>query len=225
MAQIRQYLADHTLKAGDRLPSERVLAEQFCVSRNTVRQASRSLVEAGLLDIRKGAAGGAFIHEGGGGAVLSGLSDLYSLGTIRPDNLTEVRVMLAVEVARRACERCTIDEIEELELNVAQANKAAKSEDFESRMQINLAFHKKLALMTRNPLLVALTDAVVGVTERFVRDIGPTPNRTVMPMRSKMLGHLRNRDADGAALEMKSYLLKLQALYLKTLAERAKQQA
>ncbi|CAN5771244.1 FadR/GntR family transcriptional regulator [soil metagenome] len=217
MAQIRAHLAARTLKAGDRLPSERELAEQFAVSRNSVRQASRSLVELGLLEIRKGASGGAFIHEGGGGAVLTGLADLYSLGTIRPEHLTEVRIMLAVEVARLACERCTTEEIEDLETNVARATEAADVEDFELRMQVNLDFHKKLALMTRNPILVALTDAIVMITEQFVRKIGPTSNRSVMPVRSKILKHLRNRDGDAAAHEMRSYLLRLQSLYLKAI--------
>lgn len=218
MAQIRQHLSAQTLKAGDRLPSERELAEQFAVSRNSVRQASRSLVELGLLEIRKGASGGAFIHEGGGSAVLAGLSDLYSLGTIRPEHLTEVRIMLAVEVVRLACERCTPEEIDDLESNVAMAVEAAGADNFERRMHINLEFHKKLALMTRNPILVALTDAIVMITEQFVRQIGPTSNRSVMPVRGKILRHLRARDGDAAAQEMRSYLLRLQSIYLKALA-------
>lgn len=104
IAQIRVKLSAQELKAGDRLPSERELSEQFAVSRNSVRQALRTLAELGLLDIRKGASGGAFIHEGGGGAVAIRLQDLYTLGTIRPEDLTEVRLLLSVEVARLACE-------------------------------------------------------------------------------------------------------------------------
>ena len=73
------------------MPSERDLADQFGVSRNTLREALRSLEIAGLLELKKGATGGAFIREGGGDAVVTGLSDLYRLGNIRPEHLTEAK--------------------------------------------------------------------------------------------------------------------------------------
>ncbi len=214
IAQIRARLAAQALAPGDRLPSERALAEQFRVSRNSVRQALRSLVELGLLEIRKGATGGAFVHEGGGEAVLSGLSDMYALGTISPEHLTEVRLLLGVEVARLACRRCTPGDLDALEANVALAEQAVRAGDVEGRTQINLEFHKLLARMTRNPILVTLTDAVAQITEQFVRQVGATSNRSVMPLRRRLLHHLRQRDAEAAALEMKSHLLNLQKLYL-----------
>jgi DNA-binding FadR family transcriptional regulator len=214
LAQIRAKLSRHALKAGDRLPSERELSEQFAVSRNSVRQALRSLAEMGLLDIRKGATGGAFVQEGGGGAVLSGLSDLYALGTIRPEHLTEVRVMLGVEVVKLACERCAAEEIDALEANVVLAERAAREHRSGERTELNLEFHRMLARMTRNPILVALTDAVVDVTRQFVNKIGPTSNRSVMPLRRKLLAHLRNRAAAEAAEDMRSHLIQLQKLYL-----------
>ncbi|MEO8297294.1 MAG: FCD domain-containing protein [Burkholderiales bacterium] len=218
IAQIRVKLSAQELKAGDRLPSERELSEQFAVSRNSVRQALRTLAELGLLDIRKGASGGAFIHEGGGGAVTIGLQDLYTLGTIRPEDLTEVRLLLSVEVARLACERCSDEDIDALEANVVAAERAARQPDLSERTQINLEFHRMLGRMTRNPLLMALTDAVMDIMSRFVNEVGRTPNRTVMPLRRKLLAHLRKRDAAAAAQEMRAHLLRLHQLYLKASA-------
>ena len=215
LAQIRDQLARRKLKAGDRLPSERELAEQFAVSRNSVRQALRSLVDGGLLEMKKGAGGGAIIRDGGGAAVLSGLSDLYALGMIRPEHLTEARLMIGVEVVMRACERCTPEEIDALAANVVQAEAAAAKGDLARRTQINLEFHRMLARMTRNPILVTLTDAVTTITGRFVQVVGPTPNASVMPLRRKLLRHLRTRDAAAAAEAMRSHLLRLQKLYLK----------
>jgi DNA-binding FadR family transcriptional regulator len=50
--QIRDLIHAQRLRSDDRLPPERELAEQFGVSRNSVRQALRSLQEQGLLVIR-----------------------------------------------------------------------------------------------------------------------------------------------------------------------------
>lgn len=57
---MRAAIATRSIEAGERLPSERELAEQFGVSRATLREALRALEALGLLEIRPGAHGGAF---------------------------------------------------------------------------------------------------------------------------------------------------------------------
>lgn len=215
LAQIRSHLWSGTLQVGDRLPSERELAEQFQVSRNSVRQALRSLVEIGLLEIRKGAAGGAFVREGGSKAVLSGLSDLYALGHIRPEHLTQVRILLGVEVVRLACELCTDADLAVLEENVHSANEAAKRGDLERRTALNLEFYRILARMTQNPILELLTESILALTQRFVEQTGRTSNRSVMPTRRKLLQAFRERDVEGAATIMRDHLMQLQRIYLR----------
>jgi len=149
------------------------------------------------------------------GKKVDGRSDLYSLGTIRPEHLTEVRLMIGVEVVMRACGRCTDKELDALEANIIEAEAAVAAGDTARRTQVNLEFHRMLARMTRNPILVTLTEAVTSITARFVDLIGPTPNQSVMPLRRKLLKRLRARDAEGAAAEMREHLLRLQKLYLK----------
>ncbi|WP_218668913.1 FadR/GntR family transcriptional regulator [Variovorax sp. KK3] len=216
--QIRDLIHARRLRADDRLPPERDLAEQLAVSRNSVRQALRSLEEQGLLVIRKGATGGAFVQGGGAGAVPTLMSDLFSLGAIRPQDLTETRVMVGVEVVRLACERCSDDEIDQLEDNVRAAEQATEADNLALRTELNLEFHRMLARMTGNALLIAITDGVVTVTQQFVERIGRTPTSYVMPFRRRLLKLLRARDVDGAAAEMRRHLLQQQKLYLKAVA-------
>lgn len=62
--QVRTAIIDGSILAGERLPSEREFAEQFGVSRATLREALRALEAVGLIEIRLGAHGGAFATEG-----------------------------------------------------------------------------------------------------------------------------------------------------------------
>jgi GntR family transcriptional repressor for pyruvate dehydrogenase complex len=63
LRQIREAILTGGLKPGDRLPSEKELSENFGVSKASLREAIRSLEALGLVDVRQGVAGGAFIKE------------------------------------------------------------------------------------------------------------------------------------------------------------------
>ena len=80
------------LRPGESLPPERELAATFRVSRNTLREALRALELAGMIESRKGATGGAFVRSGNPQVVVGGMRDLYHLGAITPEHLTEARI-------------------------------------------------------------------------------------------------------------------------------------
>ena len=65
IAQIRDAILSGQLKPGDRLASEKELIEQFNVSKATMREALRVLEVIGMIEMRKGIAGGAFVAEVG----------------------------------------------------------------------------------------------------------------------------------------------------------------
>src|SRR4051794_36212010 len=91
-AQLRQRVIHGHLKPGDRLPAERDLAARFGVSRNSVREALRVLEMAGVLRLQKGAHGGAFVVAPDGQSVVTGLQDMFQLGSVTPAQLTEARL-------------------------------------------------------------------------------------------------------------------------------------
>lgn len=212
--QIRSELATGRLQAGDRLPPERSLAEQFGVSRNTLREALRSLEHAGLLFLKKGVTGGSYIKESTGEAVIAGLIDLYHVGAIQPKHLTEARIIVGTEVARLACVRRTKEDLAKLEKNVDAAELATASGDMEQRAEIHNEFHRLLARTTRNPVLIILTDALMDMTRAFVNAIGYQPNAYVLPSRRRLLAALHARETEAAAKEMKGMLMRLQRSHL-----------
>jgi GntR family transcriptional regulator, transcriptional repressor for pyruvate dehydrogenase complex len=212
--QIREQLQSGALQPGDRLPPERDLAEQFSLSRNTVREALRSLEMAGVLEFRKGATGGAFVREGRGDAVIAGFSDLFRLGAIQPADLTEARLIVGVAATRLACERGTEEDFAALRENVRQSELAVTNGDLQQRLRINLEFHRLVARAARNPLLVILTDALVEIHEQMLELVPPAPDSAVMPSRRRLLKYFAARDGEKAAAEMETHLRSLQKHYL-----------
>src|ERR1700742_2886057 len=87
--QVKALIRDGRLQPGDRLPSERELCQRFGVSRVTVREALRVLEATGLIDIRVGAHGGAFVTTPTSQQVGAGLADLLNLSPLTALQVTE----------------------------------------------------------------------------------------------------------------------------------------
>jgi GntR family transcriptional repressor for pyruvate dehydrogenase complex len=220
--QIREELAEGRLRVGERLPSERAMSEQFGVSRNTLREALRSLEHAGLIELQKGAHGGAFITERSGEAVTTGLMDMYHLGSVQPEQLTEARIWLESVVVRQACKRATKADIEALNRNIEETRAAAASGNFALRAEKNVEFHRILATMTRNPIMVIVMNGVLDVLRHFISKIGDYDNAFVLPSRVRFMKHLTEGDADAAVAEMELCLKRLQRNYLSRIEQQPK---
>lgn len=212
--QIRAELAAGRIKVGSRLPAERTLAEQFGVSRNTLREALRSLEYAGLIRLQKGATGGAYISEHSGEAVMTGLMDMYHLGAIQPAQLTEARIWLESIVVREACKRATAADLRALKENAAAAEDAYSKGEFVRRLEVHLEFHRILARIAGNPIMVPVMNGVLDVLREFVLKIGNFDNSFVFKSRQRFIKCFAAGDADGAVNEMEASLRRLQKTYL-----------
>src|SRR3972149_8589145 len=103
--QIKDAVFQKRLKVGDKLPPDRQLMEQFEASRVTVREALRTLEHSGILEIKRGVEGGAFVRDPHTKFVKSFLQDMFSMGNIKTGNLTEVRLALEPFMTKVATER------------------------------------------------------------------------------------------------------------------------
>ncbi|MFJ1257736.1 FadR/GntR family transcriptional regulator [Cupriavidus sp. CuC1] len=212
--QIRQEVMAGRLKPGQKLPPERDLCVRFGVSRNTLREALRALEISGIIELKKGASGGAFIKKGDRDVVITGLRDLYYLGSITPEQLTEARVMLSDLVVRDVCVKATEADLEALQANVTAAEAAQKAGNFEERARIHLEFHSLLVKISGNPILILTMEAILKVMAEFVAQIGYSENRFVLPSRRRLLKLLAERNADEAANEMAAHLRRVHRYYL-----------
>lgn len=213
--RIRGRIAAGELKAGDKLPAERDMAEQFGVGRNAVREALRSLEMAGVVRLEKGRSGGAFIRPANASRVTHAIRDLMDFGSIGWAELTEARTLVLDTVVRLACERATPADVDALERNVDRTDELTRAGRFEERSEVAYAFYSQLAAATQNRALVLLVTSMSDLVRRFVeiaaRD-GRRPIADVVPSRRRLMRALRAGDAEGAATELKTYLLRVHAL-------------
>lgn len=200
--QIREEISQGRLKPGAKLPAERTLAAELGVSRNTLREAVRSLEQAGLVQLRKGAHGGIFVREDNSGFLALGLLDLYRLGGITPRQLIEAHIWIVPVLVREACRRATPQDIAQLEHNLDAAEQAAARGEFERKFLLNHEFQRQLARLTGNPVMEVLVDGMMQVLVEFIVRIGPRDNAYILSARRRFLAHFAQGDAAAAASEM-----------------------
>src|SRR5690606_3363240 len=103
--QIRLLIHQGKLRPGDRLPSERELCSRFGVSRVTVREALPVLEAGGLVEIRVGAHGGAFVTMPSNERLGEGLADLLKLSPLTAAEVTEARRIFELGIVPLVVER------------------------------------------------------------------------------------------------------------------------
>ena len=123
--RIKKQISDGRLAAGHKLPAEREMARQFKTSRVSVREAYRSLEELGVLRIRRGADGGAFIAKMDHEPVLRSLALVLGLAKTSHKELTEARMLIEPPIARLAAQRARKEDISRLKRALQQEEQEA----------------------------------------------------------------------------------------------------
>lgn len=206
--RIREQLELGALKPGDKLPSERSLAEQLNVGRNAVREALRNLENAGLIVTGRGVKGGAFIREGDPGRMIQAVNDMVQLGSISLDDLTELRICLLDSVVRLACERATEDDMQALQSVVDETAATIGDPSDAGRLRLSLTFYRLLANATRNRAMGMVVESIGASVARLLGPIGFPPVE-LAHARQRFMDHFKRRDAAGASRELTALLTSL----------------
>ena len=204
--QVREMLKSGELRPGQKLPNERAFAAQLGVSRNTVREALRMLEIAGLVTLKKGHTGGAFVTDSNTEAVTQGIADGLTLTQFSISDLMEARIALETFIARKAAAEITDPELDELEQAVERARVVADTGDFPAQLSAHVEFHEKLTAAARNPILSSLAQPLLGLTHELALRVGPRSAEAVWEERQALIKALRNRDGDEAAHVVEEYL-------------------
>lgn len=207
--QIRQAILGGEFRTADRLPSEAALARDFGVSRSTIREALRSLSEAGLISTSPGASGGSFVqgidHHALSTRFGESVETIMRLGTLTFEEVAAVRLMLEVPSARLAARNRGEEHLLELE-RIVDEEKRVKFSD-PAVPGLNAAFHRVIADASGNRLLAALISALHGVTHPLAYiDTSPELGRQSVIHHIGIVKAIREQDEAAAAAVMEEHL-------------------
>ena len=199
--QVRRRITGGDLLKGERLPPERAFAEQFGVSRGTVRDALRRLEEGGFVEKRPGSGTYVCFSEVETASIARSTSPLELIDTrfaLEPQ-IVRLAVLNATERALAKAERA----LEVMERNEADADAFAAGDE---------TFHLALAECTRNAMLIWITERVTEVRNNteWARMRQITLSRAMIRrynvQHRAVFEAVRTRNAELAARAMKAHL-------------------
>jgi DNA-binding FadR family transcriptional regulator len=215
--QIAEKVRTGELRTGDRLPGERSLAAQMEISRPTLREAVKVLVEAGVLEVRRGPGGGMYVATDVVPTELVRHSASLRLAEIAA--VLEARRMLEPQVAKLAAERATEDDFAALERSIDAMRRIVEGgwhPRHEDRfLQLDVQFHLALARAAGNPTVETLMRMLFRQLE-IARDMAmhvPLVPEWTISIHVRTLAALRSGDPDEVEAVMDEHLGQLERTY------------
>jgi DNA-binding FadR family transcriptional regulator len=215
--QIAEKVRAGELRAGDRLPGERSLAALMEISRPTLREAVKVLVEAGVLEVRRGPGGGMYVATDVVPTDLVRHSASLRLAEIAA--VLEARRLLEPRVAQLAAERATEADFEALERSI-EAMRRLVGDGWHPRhedrfLQLDVQFHLALARAAGNPTVETLMRLLLRQLE-IARDMAmhvPLIPEWTIGIHERTLAALRSGEADEVEAVMDEHLGQLERTY------------
>jgi GntR family transcriptional repressor for pyruvate dehydrogenase complex len=203
--RIRQQILSGELTSGDQLPNERSLGERYGVSRTVIREAMKTLIQSGLVEVRRGQ--GTFVVDGTAKAFKQSLRLMMGFASEeRIGGMVEVRELLEPEIAARAALRRSDADLESLRSAVHDMDLAL--DDAKAFIEADNRFHVALAVATQNHFIPRLLDSVVDLLQELrghIFQVSGGPTRGQRHHRV-ILAAIEAGDADAARTAMLAHL-------------------
>ena len=203
---IRKGICNHTFTLGEKLPSEREMAEQLSVSRNSVREALRVLDIMGVVHTHQGA--GNFISDDFGKNLVETMSMMYALNRLDNRQICEFRHALELRAFYLAAERITDKEIEQMKKYLHQIEHSTSDMQM---AQGDRMFHYALVQASQSWLMIKNIEALNEVIDIFIRDIrhvvlkNPEGGKKLQDSHWKIVKALEKKDLEMGSIALNSH--------------------
>jgi len=200
------------LKPGDKLPSERELAEMLQVSRSSIRDAIRGLELMGLVEPRQGA--GTIVREVSAGGLVNPFATALKQRQALVSELLDFRKMLEPPLAARAATHASPEEVAEME-EILQRQEDKLSRD-ETTIAEDAEFHYSVALASGNSVVLKVLDILMDLlreTRERSLQVEGRPKKSLMGHR-KILTAIKHQDAEAAKAAMRRHIEDVEEIVL-----------
>jgi len=214
--QIERLISEGSLKPGDKLPSERELAEMFRVSRSSLRDGIRKLELLGLVEARHGE--GTIVRDLSADSLVSPIASMLVRKRQLVAELLDVRKMLEPPLAGRAATNASADDIVHLaDILRRQGEKVRRGE---LAVEEDSEFHYNIARAARNSVIMKVLDVLMGLlrkTRERSLQVGGRLQRSFAGHR-RILRAIERRDAAAAEAAMRRHLEQIEEIIRKKMA-------
>ncbi len=200
--QLMDYILTEPIAIGRKLPNEFKLGDKFGVGRSTIREAVKSLVSKGVLEIRRGS--GTYVTStsppGDDPLGLSGIEDKTSLAL----DLVDVRMMLEPGIAEMAALHATDEQIDHLEALCNLVEKRIRQG--EPYIQQDIQFHTYIAECSKNKVVGQLIPIIDTAVMMFVNVTHKQLTEETITTHRHIVEAIREHDPIGAKTAMMMHL-------------------
>jgi DNA-binding FadR family transcriptional regulator len=153
VGQIRAALFRGELRPGDFLGSEADLAAHFDASRLPVREALRTLRAMGVVEVRRGAEGGAFVAEPSADSVVDAMAVQLALLDLSSNELIDAQLAVESLAAEMAAENADAEDFARLDTLIAAM--AERLDDPPGFVTHSMAYHAAVVAASHSRALIA----------------------------------------------------------------------
>lgn len=206
--QIQDAIIRGEYRPGDRLPSQREFMDIFQVSRATILEALRVLENSGLISMKYGAHGGAFISELSTDKVSESLDLLLKLRRVSIEELAEFRERIEGGTAYWAALRANAEDLASLEEILEEFNDllhdpGTPPDRFTDQ---DVAFHVAVAEASKNGPSVAVMNAIHSNLRELFHFIPAGHQEEIYQDLRDILECVKNGQPDEAAAKMQRHI-------------------
>ena len=210
--QIQRLICDGFLKPGDKLPSERELAEIFQVSRGSLRDAVRALEVTGLVEPRQGE--GTVVRAPSAESLMNLLTTVFLRQKVFLSELLEFRAMIEPVLARRAARHATPEDVAHLEEILNRQQEKADRGEF--AIEEDTEFHNTIAHAAQNSVVLKVLDVFM----ELLRESREKSLQVEGRLQKSLEGHreifqaIQRQDQMGAENAMRQHIERIEGIVL-----------
>ncbi len=162
---IKRQIRNEELTIGGKLPAERELSEILGISRNSVREAIRTLENMGVISSQQGA--GNFLTGNFENNLVESLSMMFLLNQIDYKQISQLRRALEMEALMLAIDNITEEEIKTLKQIISQLENETEA----NNVILDKRMHYNIALASKNTLIINILQALSEILDKFIVDL------------------------------------------------------